>query len=188
VREFVETRLDDVRTDETAHRLRLQTLIPSLVEEFGDEKPAEEIRACADVVLAEFADVPVRRFVLTRIGAPANASATAAARRSSLPPSVCTPDATVLLDGGTGACQSRPVKSCGPSGSQDLAFVERGDRPLLHREWNPFAPIATPWLHKGSIVFPLCWLLVEGRGVGVGFANSGGLVFVDESAEEIAAA
>jgi hypothetical protein len=65
VREFVETRLDDVRTDETAHRLRLQKLIPSLVEEFGHEKPAEEIRACADVVLGEFADVPVRSFVLT---------------------------------------------------------------------------------------------------------------------------
>jgi arsenate reductase (thioredoxin) len=65
VRDFIETRLDDVRTDETAHRLRLQKLIPSLVEEFGDEKPAEEIRACADAVLAEFADVPVRSFVLT---------------------------------------------------------------------------------------------------------------------------
>jgi protein-tyrosine-phosphatase len=65
VRDFVETRLGDVRSDETAHRLRLQKLIPSLVEEFGDEKPAEEIRACADAVLAEFADVPVRSFVLT---------------------------------------------------------------------------------------------------------------------------
>jgi arsenate reductase (thioredoxin) len=65
VRDFVETRVDDVRTDETAHRLRLQKLIPSLVAEFGDEKPAEEIRACADAVLAEFADVPVRSFVLT---------------------------------------------------------------------------------------------------------------------------
>ena len=65
VRELVETRLDDMRTDETAHRIRLQKLIPSLVEEFGRDKPAEEIRACADVVLAEFADVPVRSFVLT---------------------------------------------------------------------------------------------------------------------------
>ena len=64
-REFVETRLDDVRTDETAHRLRVQKLIPSLVEEFGEEKPAEEIRVCADTVLAAFADVPVRSFVLT---------------------------------------------------------------------------------------------------------------------------
>jgi arsenate reductase (thioredoxin) len=65
VEEFVETRLDDIRADRTAHELRLEKLIPSLVEEFADEKPAEEIRACADVVLAEFADVPVRSFVLT---------------------------------------------------------------------------------------------------------------------------
>jgi protein-tyrosine-phosphatase len=65
VRDFIGTRLDDVRSDETAHRLRLQKLIPSLLEEFGDEKPADEIRACADAVLAEFADVPVRSFVLT---------------------------------------------------------------------------------------------------------------------------
>jgi arsenate reductase (thioredoxin) len=65
VRDFIATRLDDVRIDETAHRLRLQKLIPSLVEEFGGEKPAEEIRVCADAVLAEFADVPVRSFVLT---------------------------------------------------------------------------------------------------------------------------
>jgi hypothetical protein len=64
VRDFIEARVGDVRTDETAHRLRLQKLIPSLVEEFGGEKPAEEIRACADAVLAGFADVPVRSFVL----------------------------------------------------------------------------------------------------------------------------
>jgi len=65
IRDFIATRLDDVRTDETAHRLRLQKLIPSLLDEFGGEKPAEEIRACADAVLAEYADVPVRSFVLT---------------------------------------------------------------------------------------------------------------------------
>lgn len=28
-----------------------------------------------------------------------------------------------LLDDGSDACQSRRVKSCGPSGSQDLAFL-----------------------------------------------------------------
>jgi hypothetical protein len=28
-----------------------------------------------------------------------------------------------LLDAGGDACQSRRVKSCGPSGSQDLAFL-----------------------------------------------------------------
>jgi hypothetical protein len=33
------------------------------------------------------------------------------------------------LDGNASSCQSRLVKSCGPSGSQDLAFAERADRP-----------------------------------------------------------
>jgi hypothetical protein len=65
VRTFIETRLDDVRSDRTAHQLRLEQLIPSLVEEFGGKKSAEEIRACADAVLGEFVDVPVRMFVLT---------------------------------------------------------------------------------------------------------------------------
>jgi hypothetical protein len=65
VQDFVNTRLDDVRADRTAHELRLERLIPSLVEEFGDERPAEEIRACADALLGELIDVPVRRFVLT---------------------------------------------------------------------------------------------------------------------------
>lgn len=59
------TRLDDVRSDPTAHQLRLEKLIPSLVDEFAAERPAEEIRACADAILGELVDVPVRRFVLT---------------------------------------------------------------------------------------------------------------------------
>jgi hypothetical protein len=36
-----------------------------LVEEFAETKPAEQIRACADVTLSEFDDSPVRTFVLT---------------------------------------------------------------------------------------------------------------------------
>jgi arsenate reductase (thioredoxin) len=65
VRDFVTTRLDEVRADQTAHRLRLGKLIPPLVEEFGGEKPPEEIRACAEHVLGDYMDVPVRSFVLT---------------------------------------------------------------------------------------------------------------------------
>jgi arsenate reductase len=64
VRDFVETRLDEVRGDPTAHRLRLERLLPSLVEEFEGEKMPEEIRACADAILAEYDDVPVRSFIL----------------------------------------------------------------------------------------------------------------------------
>jgi hypothetical protein len=65
VREFVGTRLEEVRTDRTAHNLRLARLLPSLVEEFGDTHPADEIRHCADLMLAEFDEAPVRSFVLT---------------------------------------------------------------------------------------------------------------------------
>jgi arsenate reductase (thioredoxin) len=65
VREFVDTRLDGVRADPTAHRLRLERLLPDLVEEFEGEKTPEEIRACADAVLSEFDDAPVRSFILT---------------------------------------------------------------------------------------------------------------------------
>jgi arsenate reductase len=65
VRGFVETRLDEVRADLTAHRLRLERLLPNLVEEFEGERTPEEIRACADAVLSEFDDAPVRSFILT---------------------------------------------------------------------------------------------------------------------------
>jgi hypothetical protein len=65
IREFVETRLDEVRADPTAHRLRLERLLPNLVEEFEGERTPEEIRACADAVLSEFDDAPVRSFILT---------------------------------------------------------------------------------------------------------------------------
>jgi len=49
----------------------------------------------------------------------------------------------MLLDAEAKPCQSRPVKSCGPSGSQDLAF--QGDRPPPSTEgtsrngWQPTA-------------------------------------------------
>jgi arsenate reductase len=64
VREFVATRLDEVRASPTAHRLRLEKLLPSLDEKFADIRTPEEIRACADAALAEYADAPVRSFVL----------------------------------------------------------------------------------------------------------------------------
>jgi arsenate reductase (thioredoxin) len=65
VRDFVDNRLEEVRADPTPHRLRLERLLPSLAEEFEGEKTPEEIRACADLILAEFDEVPVRSFVLT---------------------------------------------------------------------------------------------------------------------------
>jgi arsenate reductase len=58
-------RADEIRADRSGHQRRLTQLLPSLVDEFGEAKPAEEIRACADAILSEFDDVPVRSFVLT---------------------------------------------------------------------------------------------------------------------------
>jgi protein-tyrosine-phosphatase len=64
VRDFVAARLDEVRASPTAHRLRLEKLLPSLDEKFAGIRTPEEIRACADTALAEYADAPVRSFVL----------------------------------------------------------------------------------------------------------------------------
>jgi protein-tyrosine-phosphatase len=65
VREFVETRLDRVRADRTAHQIRLARLLPALAEEFEATKSPEEIRACADAILADYDEAPVRSFILT---------------------------------------------------------------------------------------------------------------------------
>ena len=65
VREFVTTRMDELRVDRTAHELRLQRLLPSLAEEFEATRTPDEIRQCADAILAQYADAPVRSFVLT---------------------------------------------------------------------------------------------------------------------------
>jgi hypothetical protein len=63
VTDLLEQRADEIRADRTAHQLRLQALLPGLIERFP-ELPDEEIRACADAVLSEYVDVPVRSFVM----------------------------------------------------------------------------------------------------------------------------
>jgi arsenate reductase len=65
VRELGETKLDAIRSDRTAHQLRLERLLPPLAKEFEDRHSAEDIRACADAVLARYDDVPVRSHVST---------------------------------------------------------------------------------------------------------------------------
>jgi arsenate reductase len=64
VQDLIE-RADEIRADRSGHQRRLAQLLPSLVQEFGDAKAAEEIRACADAILSEYDDAPVRSFVLT---------------------------------------------------------------------------------------------------------------------------
>lgn len=65
VKDLVENRLDEIRADRTSHELRLQRLLPDLVREFAGIRSDAEIRNCADAILADYQDVPVRSFVMT---------------------------------------------------------------------------------------------------------------------------
>jgi hypothetical protein len=67
VLDLVENRIDAIRSDRTAHELRLARILPQLVQEFEGVHGPEEIRACADTVLAEFDDAPVRSHVFTLV-------------------------------------------------------------------------------------------------------------------------
>jgi arsenate reductase len=65
VMELIEQRVELIRADRTAHQIRLARLLPDLNEEFEGVRSADEIRACADAILAEYDNVPVRSFVMT---------------------------------------------------------------------------------------------------------------------------
>lgn len=65
VKDLIENRLDQIRSDRTAHQARLERLLPPLVREFDGLRDPEDIRACADVILAGYDDVPVRSFVMS---------------------------------------------------------------------------------------------------------------------------
>jgi len=64
VQDLLEQRVDAIRTDRTAHQLRLARLLPPLAEEFADQHSEEDIRACTDAILARYRDAPVRSFVM----------------------------------------------------------------------------------------------------------------------------
>ena len=63
--DLVDSRLDAIRVDRTAHQLRVARLLPDLAEEFADRRDPAEIRACLDAILNDYDDVPVRSFMLT---------------------------------------------------------------------------------------------------------------------------
>jgi arsenate reductase (thioredoxin) len=65
VRELIDTKLDAIRSDRTAHQLRLAQLLPELAAEFESRHSAEDIRACADAILSHFDGASVRSFVST---------------------------------------------------------------------------------------------------------------------------
>ena len=59
VGELIDTNIDAIRADRTAHQLRLAQLLPELAEEFESRHSAEGIRACADAILSRFDDASV---------------------------------------------------------------------------------------------------------------------------------
>jgi arsenate reductase (thioredoxin) len=63
VRDLIEHRLDAIRSDRTAHQLRLERLLPDLAREFEGVRSDGEIRACADAILLEYGPATVRSFV-----------------------------------------------------------------------------------------------------------------------------
>jgi arsenate reductase len=65
VKDLAKNKIHAIRLDATAHRFRLKKLLPELINEFGDKHPAEVIRGCADRVLDDYDDVPVRSHILT---------------------------------------------------------------------------------------------------------------------------
>jgi arsenate reductase (thioredoxin) len=65
VQELIDGRLPDIRSDRTSHQLRLMRLIPDLAREFQGQRSDQEIRACADAILSDYQEAPVRSFVMT---------------------------------------------------------------------------------------------------------------------------
>jgi hypothetical protein len=63
VKELAHQKIHAIRLDATSHRFRLAKLLPQLIAEFGDTRPAEMIRGCADRILDDYDDVPIRTHV-----------------------------------------------------------------------------------------------------------------------------
>ncbi len=65
VKDLIDNRLEAIRSDRTAHELRLAGLLPALAREFEGAHTPGEIRACTDAVLDRYDDVPVRTHIQT---------------------------------------------------------------------------------------------------------------------------
>ena len=65
VKDLLENRIDAIRADRTAHQIRLVRLLPDLEKEFEGVRSDAEIRTCADAILGEYQDAPVRSFVMS---------------------------------------------------------------------------------------------------------------------------
>ncbi len=64
VDDLITFRAEEIRRDDSAHKRRLEQLLPGLIGEFEGLREPEAIRACADAVLADYDDVPVRSHIL----------------------------------------------------------------------------------------------------------------------------
>lgn len=64
VDDLITFRADEIRHDDTAHKRRLEQLLPGLISEFEGLRGPGEIRACVDAVLTDYDDVPVRSHIL----------------------------------------------------------------------------------------------------------------------------
>ena len=65
VGDLLANRAEEIRADNTAHQMRLSNLLPGLIETFEGVRTPEEIRVCADAILDDYDDVPIRSHVLT---------------------------------------------------------------------------------------------------------------------------
>lgn len=65
VGELIDTKLDLIRSDRTAHELRLAELLAELGSEFEARHSPADIRACADAVLLRYDEAPVRSYAGT---------------------------------------------------------------------------------------------------------------------------
>ena len=65
VHDLAVNKIHDIRLDATSHHFRLARLLPELITEFGDIRPPEVIRGCADRILDDYDDVPIRSHILT---------------------------------------------------------------------------------------------------------------------------
>ena len=65
VKELVQGHIEEIQSDRTSHQWRLAKLLPSLIEEFGEIRPPEVVRGCADRILDQYDDVPIRSHILS---------------------------------------------------------------------------------------------------------------------------
>jgi len=65
VEDLLEHRIEAIRSDRTAHQMRLARLLPDLATEFEGHRSDAEIRACADAILSDYQDANVRSFVMS---------------------------------------------------------------------------------------------------------------------------